>query len=163
MFTALPPGARLGRHHDPVASSLGYHLGLLTPNPDNCALILGGITYPWVNGEDLRLTKPTCIALSIRRTSRKRCGKNAAASPAKRFAEAVNYAMVAKFTGANDEGKLSWFMGLSPNLQSAFLCEAADQAEKHRRFSRHQVRHHRIRLVRGVLHSLGRIEPALNR
>jgi hypothetical protein len=28
--------------------------------------------------------------------------------PIRRFAEAVNYALVAKFTSANDQGKLSW-------------------------------------------------------
>jgi beta-hydroxylase len=47
MFTVLPPGARLGRHHDPVASSLRYHLGLLTPNSDQCALTLDGVNHVW--------------------------------------------------------------------------------------------------------------------
>ena len=52
MFTVLPPGGRLGRHHDPIASSLRYHLGLLTPNSEKCALTLDGVEYPWRDGEE---------------------------------------------------------------------------------------------------------------
>jgi beta-hydroxylase len=113
MFTVLPPGARLGRHHDPVASSLRYHLGLLTPNSEKCALMLDGISYPWVDGEEL-LFDQTYLHSAFNQTDVTRvilfCDveKTQLRAPAKRLAEAVNYAMVAKFTGANDQGKLSW-------------------------------------------------------
>jgi beta-hydroxylase len=53
MFTVLPPGGSLGRHHDPIASSLRYHLSLVTPNSDKCALTLDGVQYPWRDGEEL--------------------------------------------------------------------------------------------------------------
>jgi beta-hydroxylase len=67
MFTVLPPGARLGRHHDPIASSLRYHLGLLTPNSTQCALTLDGVEYPWLDGEEL-LFDQTCLHSAINRT-----------------------------------------------------------------------------------------------
>ena len=113
MFTVLPPGAKLGRHHDPIASSLRYHLGLLTPNSDLCALTLDGVKHVWKDGEEL-LFDQTYLHSAINRTNIVRvilfCDVEKAQlhGPVKRFAEAVNYAMVAKFTGAHDEGKLSW-------------------------------------------------------
>src|SRR5690606_39091442 len=36
MFAMLPPGARLVQHRDPYAGSVRYHLGLITPNSDDC-------------------------------------------------------------------------------------------------------------------------------
>jgi beta-hydroxylase len=113
MFTVLPPGARLGRHHDPIASSLRYHLGLLTPNSEKCALMLDGVKYPWVDGEEL-LFDQTYLHSAKNETDVTRvilfCDveKTQLRPAAKRLAEAVNSAMVAKFTGANDKGKLSW-------------------------------------------------------
>ncbi len=113
MFTVLPPGARLGRHHDPIASSLRYHLGLLTPNSEKCALTLDGIEYPWRDGEEL-LFDQTYLHSAINRTDIVRvilfCDveKTQLIPGVKGFAEAVNRALVAKFTGANDQGKLSW-------------------------------------------------------
>ena len=113
MFTVLPPGARLGRHHDPIASSLRYHLGLLTPNSDKCALTLDGINYAWRDGEEL-LFDQTYLHSAVNHTDTIRiilfCDVEKAqlVGPVKRFADAVNYALVAKFTGANDQGKLSW-------------------------------------------------------
>ena len=113
MFTVLPPGARLGRHHDPIASSLRYHLGLLTPNSAECALTLDGVDYVWRDGEEL-LFDQTYLHSAINRTDIVRvilfCDVEKAnlRSPIKRFAEAVNYALVAKFTGANNGRKLSW-------------------------------------------------------
>jgi beta-hydroxylase len=112
MFTVLPPGAKLGRHHDPIASSLRYHLGLLTPNSDQCALTLDGVNHVWRDGEEL-LFDQTYLHSAINRTDIVRvilfCDveKVQLHGLVKRFAEAVNYAMVAKFTGAHDEGKLS--------------------------------------------------------
>jgi beta-hydroxylase len=112
MFTVLPPGGRLGRHHDPIASSLRYHLGLLTPNSDKCALTLDGVEYPWFDGEEL-LFDQTYLHSAVNNTQTTRvilfCDveKTQLRGISKRLADAVNYALVAKLTGAN-EGKLSW-------------------------------------------------------
>jgi beta-hydroxylase len=51
MFALLPPGARLGRHRDPFAGSLRYHLGLATPNHDDCWIEVDGTRYSWRDGE----------------------------------------------------------------------------------------------------------------
>jgi beta-hydroxylase len=113
MFTVLPPGARLGRHHDPIASSLRYHLGLLTPNSEKCALTLDGIEYPWRDGEEL-LFDQTYLHSAVNQTQTVRvilfCDveKTQLRGAVKRLADTVNTALVAKITGANDQGKLSW-------------------------------------------------------
>ncbi len=51
MFAMLPPGAKLGRHRDPFAGSLRYHLGLVTPNSDDCRIYVDGEMYSWRDGE----------------------------------------------------------------------------------------------------------------
>lgn len=51
MFAMLPPGARLVKHRDPYAGSLRYHLGLVTPNDDNCYINVDGESYSWRDGE----------------------------------------------------------------------------------------------------------------
>lgn len=51
MFTVLPPGAQLTRHLDPMAVSLRYHLGLSTPNTDNCFINVDGQSYSWRDGQ----------------------------------------------------------------------------------------------------------------
>ncbi|WP_043307494.1 lipid A hydroxylase LpxO [Pseudomonas sp. ML96] len=51
MFAELPPGARLVRHRDPYAGSLRYHLGLVTPNSDECFIEVDGERYFWRDGE----------------------------------------------------------------------------------------------------------------
>jgi beta-hydroxylase len=51
MFALLPPGGRLGRHRDPFAGSLRYHLGLSTPNDDACWIEVDGARYSWRDGE----------------------------------------------------------------------------------------------------------------
>ncbi|HVZ53920.1 MAG TPA: aspartyl/asparaginyl beta-hydroxylase domain-containing protein [Pseudolabrys sp.] len=51
MFTMLPPGAKLGAHRDPFAGSLRYHLGLVTPNSDDCNIVVDGIKCSWRDGE----------------------------------------------------------------------------------------------------------------
>jgi beta-hydroxylase len=51
MFALLPPRARLGRHRDPFAGSLRYHLGLSTPNSDLCRIVVDGEVYSWRDGE----------------------------------------------------------------------------------------------------------------
>jgi beta-hydroxylase len=52
-FTMLPPGKKLGKHRDPFASSLRYHLGLVTPNSDACKIWIDGQPYSWRDGEDI--------------------------------------------------------------------------------------------------------------
>lgn len=52
-FTMLPPGKKLGKHRDPFASSLRYHLGLVTPNDDRCRIWIDGHEYSWRDGEDI--------------------------------------------------------------------------------------------------------------
>jgi beta-hydroxylase len=113
MFTVLPPGARLGRHHDPVASSLRYHLGLLTPNSDKCALTLDGVDYAWRDGEEL-LFDQTYLHSAVNNTDILRvilfCDveKTQLRSFIKPVADAVDFHIVSKFTGADDAGKRSW-------------------------------------------------------
>lgn len=51
MFAMLPPGARLVKHRDPFAGSLRYHLGLQTPNADDCFICVDGENYSWRDGE----------------------------------------------------------------------------------------------------------------
>ncbi len=51
MFALLPPGGDIGRHRDPFAGALRYHLGLVTPNSEDCELIVDGEPYHWRDGE----------------------------------------------------------------------------------------------------------------
>lgn len=53
MFTLLPPGSHLNPHRDPYAGSLRYHLGLSTPNSDDCRIFVDGQPYAWRDGEDV--------------------------------------------------------------------------------------------------------------
>jgi beta-hydroxylase len=53
MFAALPPGGRLGRHRDPFAGSLRYHLGLITSNDDRCWIEVDGIRQHWRDGQPM--------------------------------------------------------------------------------------------------------------
>jgi len=53
MFTVLPPGARLNEHRDPSAASVRYHLGLSTPNSDECRIVVDGEPYAWRDGADV--------------------------------------------------------------------------------------------------------------
>ena len=53
MFTILPADGKLTRHLDPIACSLRYHLGLATPNSDDCFINIDGVSYSWRNGEAL--------------------------------------------------------------------------------------------------------------
>lgn len=52
MFSFLPPGGELTLHSDPLACSLRYHLGLVTPEQDGCFIEVDGVRRVWVNGED---------------------------------------------------------------------------------------------------------------
>ncbi|TBR38263.1 aspartyl/asparaginyl beta-hydroxylase domain-containing protein [Marinomonas agarivorans] len=53
MFAYMPANSELTRHLDPVACSLRYHLGLETPNSDDCFINVDGQAYSWRDGEDL--------------------------------------------------------------------------------------------------------------
>ncbi|HVS15804.1 MAG TPA: aspartyl/asparaginyl beta-hydroxylase domain-containing protein [Thermoanaerobaculia bacterium] len=52
-FTLLPPGSVLGKHRDPFAGSLRYHLGLITPNSDQCSIWVDGVQHSWRDGQDV--------------------------------------------------------------------------------------------------------------
>lgn len=51
MFTLLPKNGQLKPHRDPYAGSIRYHLGLITPNSEQCRIYIDGIPYAWKNGE----------------------------------------------------------------------------------------------------------------
>jgi beta-hydroxylase len=51
MFAELPPGAHLRPHRDPYAGSLRFHLGLATPNNDQCFIRVDGEDYSWRDGQ----------------------------------------------------------------------------------------------------------------
>jgi beta-hydroxylase len=51
MFAELPPGGRLNAHRDPYAGSLRFHMGLMTPNSDDCWIRVDGQTYSWRDGQ----------------------------------------------------------------------------------------------------------------
>ncbi|MBX3023705.1 aspartyl/asparaginyl beta-hydroxylase domain-containing protein [bacterium] len=51
MFSLVGPRSRLGKHRDPLAASLRYHLGLITPNSDACRILVDGVPYAWRDGE----------------------------------------------------------------------------------------------------------------
>jgi beta-hydroxylase len=53
MFALLPPGARLNLHRDPSAASVRYHLGLITPNSDDCFISVDGVVHSWRDGKDV--------------------------------------------------------------------------------------------------------------
>jgi beta-hydroxylase len=53
MFASMAPQSYVGRHRDPFAGSLRYHLGLVTPNSDACRIFIDGNSYSWRDGADL--------------------------------------------------------------------------------------------------------------
>jgi beta-hydroxylase len=113
MFVVLPPGGKIGRHHDPVATSLRYHIGLVTPNSEKCALSLDGRSYPWHDGKEL-LFDQTFLHSALNDTAQPRvilfCDVDNPNLPwgVRHIASAVNSMVMAKMTGANDGGKRSW-------------------------------------------------------
>ncbi|MBL4673792.1 MAG: aspartyl/asparaginyl beta-hydroxylase domain-containing protein [Arenicella sp.] len=53
MFASLPPGGLLTPHRDPFAGALRYHLGLVTPNHDDCYILVDGEKHVWHDGKDV--------------------------------------------------------------------------------------------------------------
>jgi beta-hydroxylase len=53
MFALLPPGSKLNPHRDPFAGSLRYHLGLITPNSEDCRIFVDGEMHSWGDGKDV--------------------------------------------------------------------------------------------------------------
>lgn len=51
LFALLPGKSKLGEHRDPFAGSLRYHLGLMTPNSDDCRIYVDGAPYAWRDGQ----------------------------------------------------------------------------------------------------------------
>ena len=51
MFTLLPANSKLTRHLDPVACSFRYHLGLVTPNSEQCFINVDGQSRAWYDGD----------------------------------------------------------------------------------------------------------------
>jgi beta-hydroxylase len=112
LFTVLPPGGRIGRHHDPVASSLRYHLGLLTPNSSKCSMTLDGVAHPWFDGVEL-LFDQSYLHSAVNQTDNIRvilfCDveKTQLIPPIRQLAAVVNDRLVARAAGANEKGTVS--------------------------------------------------------
>ena len=53
LIARLNPGKTLKAHRDPFSVSLRYHLGLVTPNSEDCRIIVDGESYFWRDGEDV--------------------------------------------------------------------------------------------------------------
>lgn len=53
MFALLEPHSKLGKHRDPFAGTLRYHLGLSTPNSELCRMQLDDQQYVWRDGADV--------------------------------------------------------------------------------------------------------------
>jgi len=71
LFALLPAGGTLAEHRDPYAGSLRYHLGLITPNSDDCRIYVDGEPYAWRDGEDVVFDE-TYIHRAHNRTDRDR-------------------------------------------------------------------------------------------
>jgi len=71
MFASLPSGGVLNAHRDPFAGSLRYHLGLSTPNSDDCFILVDGQKHAWYDGQDV-LFDETFIHEAHNRTDQNR-------------------------------------------------------------------------------------------
>jgi beta-hydroxylase len=52
MFALIGPHSKVGNHRDPFAGSIRYHLGLITPNSDDCCIFVDDERYSWRDGQD---------------------------------------------------------------------------------------------------------------
>jgi beta-hydroxylase len=71
LFAFLPAGGTLAEHRDPYAGSLRYHLGLITPNSDDCRIFVDGEPYAWRDGQDIVFDE-TYVHSAYNRTSQDR-------------------------------------------------------------------------------------------
>lgn len=55
MISVLKPGAKILPHKGPYRGCLRLHMGLLTPNSDDCFISLDGLRYSWRDGEVILL------------------------------------------------------------------------------------------------------------
>jgi beta-hydroxylase len=53
MFSILEPGSRIRPHSGLFRGCYRYHLGLRTPQSDECFISIGGERYSWRDGEDV--------------------------------------------------------------------------------------------------------------
>ncbi len=53
MFSLLEPGTKIHPHHGPYKGLIRYHLGLITPNSDNCFISVNNIKYSWKDGDGI--------------------------------------------------------------------------------------------------------------
>ena len=52
LFALIEPRKKISAHRDPFAGSLRYHLGLITPNHDDCCIFVDGEHLAWRDGQD---------------------------------------------------------------------------------------------------------------
>ena len=55
MFSVLKPGAKILPHKGPYRGTIRLHMGLLTPNSDDCFINHDGKMYSWRDGEVILL------------------------------------------------------------------------------------------------------------
>jgi beta-hydroxylase len=55
MISVLKPGAKILPHKGPYRGCLRLHMGLLTPNSDDCFISIDGLRYSWRDGEVILL------------------------------------------------------------------------------------------------------------
>ena len=51
MISVLLPGAYIKPHYGPYKGCVRYHLGLVTPNSDECYIVVNKLKYCWKDGE----------------------------------------------------------------------------------------------------------------
>jgi beta-hydroxylase len=55
MISVLKPGAKIVPHKGPYSGCIRLHMGLITPNNDDCFINLDGKSYSWRDGEVILL------------------------------------------------------------------------------------------------------------
>ena len=67
MFALMEPHSKLGKHRDPFAGALRYHLGLITPNSPDCHMFVDDVQHVWTDGGDV-LFDSSYIHRAVNRT-----------------------------------------------------------------------------------------------